>query len=249
MGVNITSLTFEDHELTAEPAPKEINPAHSVAIIGVGPKGLYCLERLLAEFKARPLGYPLHIHLFNRSANFGASPIYDPGQPEYIIVNLSVGEIDLWTEENPPGVGGRGPTFLTWYQETFQPHKPLTGHEYLSRAVVGRYLIEGFHRILNHLSPNVTLSRHVGEVVDIQPQARGYQLEFVDENGHCEEIAADKVLLSTGHSRIVAGSAGKRFHIFPMADAKGGVIPLFYSVSATKGRKFPGTTIATGGIW
>ncbi len=248
MGGNITSLTFEDHELTTEPAPQEINHAHSVAIIGVGPKGLYCLERLLAEFKARPLDYPLHIHVFNRSANFGASPIYDPGQPEYIIVNLSVGEIDLWTEENPPGVGGRGPNFLTWYQETFQPHKPLTGDEYLSRAVVGRYLIEGFHRILNHLPPNVTLSCHVGEVVDIQPQAQGYQLEFVDEHGHCEEIAADKVLLSTGHSRIVAGAEENRYQVFASRHSKAAFIPFVYPVVATMGQIPAGARVAMRGV-
>src|SRR5260370_42134370 len=157
-GVNSECVRFEDNGVSTERERKEIKPAHSVAIIGVGPKGLCCLERLLAEFKARPLGYPLYIHAFNRSANFGASPIYAPRQPEYIIVNLSVGEIDLWTEENPPAVGGRGPGFLTWYQETFQPHKPLTGDEYLSRAVVGRYLVARFHRILNQLPPTVSLS-------------------------------------------------------------------------------------------
>ena len=101
--------------------------AHSVAIVGLGPKGLYCLERLLAEFNARPLEHPLHINIFNRSAHFGASPIYDPEQPEYILVNISVGEIDLWTAEDPPSVAGRGPGFLSWYQETFHPDTPLTG--------------------------------------------------------------------------------------------------------------------------
>src|SRR5215470_4700710 len=116
--------------------------AHSVAIVGVGPKGLYCLERLLAEVNARPLLCGLEIHVFNRSSYFGASPVYDPEQPEYILVNVSVGEVDLWSATDPPVAAGRGLSFVDWYQKEFQPDSPLTGDENLSRAVVGRYLMD-----------------------------------------------------------------------------------------------------------
>ena len=227
---------------------KETNGAHSVAIIGLGPKGLYCLERLLAEFKACPLGSPLHIDVFNRSASFGASPIYDPGQPEYIIVNVSVGEVDLWAEQNPPSVAGRGPSFLAWYQETFPPHQPLTGNEYLSRAVVGRYLIEGFQCLLNHLPRNVTLSTHVSEVVDILPHARGYQLEFVDEKGHSTKIGADKILLSTGHSRILPGAEETRYQGFTSRHSKAAFIPFVYPVVENMGQIPAGARVAMRGI-
>ena len=80
-----------------------------VSIVGLGPKGLYCLERLLAEWQARPLRDPLHIDVFNRSELFGAGPIYDPAQPDHILVNNSVGDIDLWTVDDPPIAAGRGP--------------------------------------------------------------------------------------------------------------------------------------------
>jgi len=222
--------------LTSEIQSNETPGAHSVAIVGLGPKGLYCLERLLAETCARPLGRYLHVNLFNRSAHFGASPIYDPDQPEYILVNISVGEIDLWTADDPPAVAGRGPDFLSWYRKTFQPRTPLTGDEYLSRAVVGRYLIEGFQRILKHLPPGVTVSSHIGEVMDVRPEGRGYRLEFVAAGGHKEQFRADKILLATGHSRLVPGEEEKRYQAFAGRHEGAAFIPFVYPVVETMKR-------------
>lgn len=201
-------------EMTLENHSNHTSGAHSVAIVGLGPKGLYCLERLLAEFHAHPLRRGLHVHIFNRSAHFGVSPIYDPDQPEYILVNISVGELDLWTATDPPVVAGKGPDFVTWYQEQLHPDAPLTGNEYLSRAVVGRYLIDGFQRILSRLPSGVTVSCHVGEVVDIHPSGHSYQLEFAAEGRQAEKIHADKILLATGHSRVVPGPEEKRYQEF-----------------------------------
>ena len=189
-------------------------PTARVSIVGLGPKGLYCLERLLAEFHARPLRHPLHIDVFNRSEHFGAGPIYDPAQPDHILVNNSVGDIDLWTVEDPPIAAGRGPSFLGWYQDAFDPDRPLTGDEYLPRAVVGRYLIDGFRRLIDHLPTGVTASCHVGDVVDIRPNEHGYDLEFVARSGDTKVIVADKVLLATGHSRIRPGTEQDRYQAF-----------------------------------
>jgi hypothetical protein len=234
--------------LTPETPANQLEPAHSVAIIGLGPKGFYCLERLLAEFKACPLEHPLQIHVFNRSANFGASPIYDPDLPDYILVNLSVGEVDLWTEQSPPGVAGRGPDFLTWYQETYHPQKSLSGDEYLSRALVGRYLLEGFQHLLQHLPADVTVSCHAGEVVDIQRLEQGYQLEFAGENSRPEPILADKILLATGHSRIVPGAEEQRYEAFAGRNPRAMFIPFVYPVVETMRQVPAGARVAMRGI-
>ena len=230
---DVNSLCGDD-ELTSNSQAGEPPRSHTVAIVGLGPRGLYCLERLLAEFNARPLRHPLHVNLFNRSAHFGASPIYDPAQPDYILVNISVGEIDLWGVEDPPVVAGRGLDFLSWYQQTFQPQTPLAGDEYLSRAVVGRYLVEGFERIVKHLPEGVTVSCHVGEVSDVRPNGRGYQLEFVPASGRAEEIRVEKVLLATGHSRLVPGIEETRYQTFAARhDGMASFIPFVYPVVET----------------
>jgi hypothetical protein len=214
----------------------EIPITHSVAIIGLGPKGLYCLERLLAEFNALPLRHGLDIHIFNRSSHFGASPIYDPAQPEYILVNISVGEIDLWDVTEPPIVAGRGANFVDWYQASFNPPEPLSGDEYLSRAVVGRYLIEGFQRLLRHLPAGVTVSCHVGEVVDVRPKDRQYEAEFVPEHGQSQFITADKLLLATGHSRLEPGPEEQRYQAFADQHSSASFIPFVYPVVESMGR-------------
>lgn len=226
----------------------EIPITHSVAIVGLGPKGLYCLERLLAEFNARPLQHGLHIHVFNGSRHFGASPIYDPDQPEYILVNISIGEIDLWDVTEPPIVAGRGLGFVDWYQARFSPAERLTGDEYLSRAVVGRYLIEGFQRILEHLPNWVTLSCYVGDVVDIRPTGRQYEAEFVAENGQVQNIKADKVLLATGHSRLGPGPEERRYEAFASKHPGAEFIPFVYPVVESMRRVPPKARVAMLGM-
>ncbi|HJR08396.1 MAG TPA: FAD/NAD(P)-binding protein [Pyrinomonadaceae bacterium] len=222
--------------------------AHSIAIVGLGPKGFYCLERLLAEAHARPLKHPLHIHVFNRSAHFGASPVYDPAQPEYILVNISVGEIDLWAADDPPIVAGRGLDFVCWYQKTFQPQTPLTGEEYLSRAVVGRYLIEGFERILAHLPRGVVVSCHVGEVSDVRPEGQSYSVEFMSEDGEAEQFRVEKVLLATGHSRLVPGDEDKRYHEFAGRHEGTAFIPFVYPVVEALARIPSSARVAMKGV-
>ncbi|HEX7136442.1 MAG TPA: FAD/NAD(P)-binding protein [Vicinamibacterales bacterium] len=188
--------------------------AHTVAIIGLGPKGLYCLERLCAEYAASPLPEPLVVHIFDRA---DCSPIYDTTQPDHILVNVAVGEIDLWDAVDPPPAAGRGPSFVEWYGG------PLTGNEYLPRSVVGRYLRDGLQRIVDQVPSGMTIELHRNEVIDIddgrgvrpRPPARhsradarladeGVRLSVTWDGG---EVVADKILLATGHQRNVAEPA------------------------------------------
>lgn len=224
------------------------SPAHIVAIIGLGPKGFYCLERLLAEFQARPLRNPLHIHVFNRSVHFGASPIYDPDQPEYILVNISVGEIDLWTLDEPPGVVNQGTNFVQWRQHQSPFDQPLTGEEFLSRAVVGQYLIAGFQQLLENTPAGVSVFCHVGEVTDIQPDNGKYLLEFVADNGSKEHFNVDKALLATGHSRLQPGSNENSYSAFAGKHQETLFIPFVYPVVETMNQIPAGATVAMQGI-
>jgi uncharacterized NAD(P)/FAD-binding protein YdhS len=67
-----------------------------VAIVGLGPKGLYALERLLDH--ARDLGPAagLEIDVFEPHPVPGAGPVYDPRQPEYLLMNFAAGHVDMW---------------------------------------------------------------------------------------------------------------------------------------------------------
>ena len=226
----------------------KVQQAHVVAIVGLGPKGFYCLERLLAQFNARPLHNPLHIHVFNRSPHFGASPIYDPDQPEYIKANINAAVIDLWDAPDPPIVAGRGTNFVNWYHDTFKVPQLLTGEEYLSRSVIGRYLIEGFRHLLKQVPLNVTVFCHVAEVVDIRPQREGYEVEFVAEKGDMSTIKVDKILLATGHSSLTPGYEEKRYYDFTQKHPRATFIPFVYPVVEVMGKVPAGAKVAMKGM-
>lgn len=220
----------------------------TVAIVGLGPKGLYSLERLVAEFGARPLGTGLLVVVFNRSGYFGASPVYDPEQPDYILLNISIGEIDLWNADDPAIVAGRGPDFSSWYQKNFTPQTPLTGHEYLSRAVVGRYLQHGFRRIISHLPSGMEVSCLVGEVTDIVPNSAGYTLSYVDANGLTNDFPVDKVLLATGHSQVQPGPEERSYQRFVIRHSQASYIPFVYPAVTSMGEIPAGARVAMKGI-
>jgi hypothetical protein len=221
--------------------------APTVAIVGMGPKGLYCLERLVAEFAVRPLAGGLRLLIFNRSVHFGASPVYDVDQPDYVLVNNSVGEIDLWDAEGPSIAAKRGPDFLSWYQAEFPSRTPLGGAEYLSRAVVGRYLRQGFARVMAHLPAGISVRCLAGEVVDIEPVDGGYVVHLLEPDGERSEFAVAKVLLATGHSRVRPGPEERSHHNFAHRHAGACYIPFAYPVAAMDAVP-AGARVATKGI-
>ncbi|MGH3827085.1 MAG: FAD/NAD(P)-binding protein, partial [Pseudonocardiaceae bacterium] len=226
--------------------PEQRTP--TVAIVGLGPKGLYGLERLVAEFGAHPLTVGLRVAAFNRSGYFGSSPVYDPGQPDYILLNISIGEIDLWDVNDPAAVAGRGPDFTSWYQQEFAPQTPLAGHEYLPRAVVGRYLHHSFRRVMSHLPPGMDVSCIVGEVTDIAPRHTGYTLTYVDASGLTNNLPVDKILLATGHSRIQAGTAERGYQRFATRHPQASYIPFAYPVTTRMSEVPAGARVAMKGI-
>lgn len=171
-----------------------------VAIVGVGPKGLYCLESLIAEFRSHPLPTGLQVAIFNKDDHFGASPIYDPDQPSYLLSNVRAKELDLWDTSDPAKPDGPG--FIRWYDTQFRPSTPVDPDSYPPRALVGRYLVHGFQRLMSSLPPGVRVSRFTAEVIDIVPAPDGYRMTFDDSAGRRDELVADKVMLSTGHSTI-----------------------------------------------
>lgn len=220
----------------------------TVAIVGLGPKGLYGLERLVAECGAHPLAVSLRVAAFNRSGYFGSSPIYDTGQPDYILFNISIDEIDLWDVDNPAATSGRGPDFRSWYQQEFAPQTPLTGHEYPPRSVVGRYLQHGFRRVMSHLPPGMDVSCIVGEVTDIAPHGTGYTLTYVDANGLTNYFSVDKILLATGHSQVEAGTVERGYQHFTTRHPQASYIPFAYPVMTSMSAVPAGARVAMKGI-
>ncbi|MFT4925959.1 MAG: hypothetical protein ACI8WB_002054 [Phenylobacterium sp.] len=189
-----------------------MSPIPAIVIIGMGPKGLYCFERLLAELKARfhpeqsqgEQPQAVQIHLVHHAPLFGVSPIYDTSLGDHILLNNSIGDINIWTQDNPPPVVENPLRFVHWYNQQYQPTVAATDLDYLPRAKVGHYLNEGFKQLCQQLPPGVKLNCHVGTASNIRVVADAYQVDIQTVEGSQitqTSIDANKVLLATGHAR------------------------------------------------
>ncbi|MEM9557689.1 MAG: FAD/NAD(P)-binding protein [Acidobacteriota bacterium] len=219
---------------------------HSIAIIGAGPKGLYAFERLAAHLKARPPREAVEIFVFDRTGRFGAGPVYHPEQPEYLLLNFSIGHIDLWAREEPPAVTDDTPSMLAWCQrqECAEIATELGPDSYTSRALAGRYLEAGFEAIAKALPHGVSLQRRVGEVVDILRDRRGHRILVrpASEDVVAIDVRVDHVLLATGHPWARPNGPGQA------EPATGDFIPFVYPVERQLAAVRPGSTVALRGM-
>jgi FAD-NAD(P)-binding protein len=216
-----------------------------VVIVGLGPKGLYCLESLIAEFGADPLPEGLHVAIFNRDNHFGASPIYDPNQPSFLLSNVRAKELDLWdvSDATKPD----GPGFIRWHDAQFRPATPVDPETYPPRSHVGRYLVHGFQRLMSGLPPGLRVSTFAAEVTDITPIADGYRVTFADSTAPRNELFADKIMLSTGHNPALPAHGERRHQEFADRHPRASYIPHPYPVEERLGAVPAGACVAMRG--
>lgn len=226
-----------------------MNDAVAIAIIGLGPKGLHSLERLLAGLAAAPLPVPVVVHAINRSAQFGVSPVYATDQPDYIVTNNSIADIDAWGDDDLPPVGGRGPNFIAWHARHCAGNGvPLTGREYVPRALVGRYLRDCFRHLKRHVPPGVELRTQVGEAEDLAYQNGHYVITLAAADGTRRRIVAHKILLATGHARVAPSERDRACAAFAAASPRARFIPFVFPLTQALRDIEPGAEVAMKGM-
>ena len=152
-----------------------------IAIVGCGPKGLYALDSLCEAARRSPR-HRFTVHIFEPLAHPGAGPIYDPRQPEVLLMNFPAGLINAWT-------GRRGPSFLEWASRSPQP---VDAGNYVPRAHVGRYLFWSFERVVAQAPSNVRLIQHKTRVDALKRSSNQWHISP-------QNITVDHALITTGH--------------------------------------------------
>lgn len=163
-----------------------------VAVVGGGPKALYAVERLLAHAAAAQV--TLHVELLDPSPHPGAGAVWDPGQPDHLLLNNTAEAVDVWDVAGPPPVvpASERRAFPAWWAErggdAHDPHPP--------RARVGAYLAHAFDLLRAH-APEWVSVRHVPRRVGaVEPCGDGWTLA----TGAGRRGPVDEVLIATGHA-------------------------------------------------
>lgn len=165
---------------------------YRLAIIGCGPRGLYCLESLARTLASTTLYQQIEILLFDPSPNLGAGNVYDPRQPHYLRMNFAANHIDAW----PPGreYSVDELSFVDWLAD--KGRRLTASNVYLPRATVGEYLECCWKTVLSRLQQVASVTIHHEKVERISPLS--HQWEIQSGTG---TYKVDEVLLTLGHER------------------------------------------------
>ncbi len=184
---------------------------HQIALVGAGPRGTYCFRRLAFHLKKQPLKHPVHIHIIEKSGNFGGGGIHSVTQPDYLLLNTIGSQITAFGDDDDEARVSEARKTLYGYLA----HQGISigPNDYPSRAQHGRYLADMLDWTEAHLPPGVFAHRHRAKAVDIEPgTVTGQQL--VLDNGAA--IPADEIVLLTGHAknRAAPGSGSAAWTAF-----------------------------------
>ncbi|MBY0556381.1 MAG: FAD/NAD(P)-binding protein [Burkholderiaceae bacterium] len=178
---------------------------YSVAIIGMGPRGLSVLERLAALCCHTGLG--LDIHVIEPGA---CGPgVHDPGQPQHLLINTLASQVTLF----PLAGSVRYPSvcealsLTAWArQQGYQRHDehyqcersgtPVSDSDYLPRSLLGSYLCWVYHALVAAMPACVTLQHLPLSACDLWPIAL-QRWAIALSNG--ARLQCDFVFLTTGH--------------------------------------------------
>ncbi|WP_441250913.1 FAD/NAD(P)-binding protein [Kitasatospora sp. McL0602] len=135
-----------------------------VAVVGMGPRGLSVLERLVARAAEQPLEHPVMVHVIDPH-DAGAGRIWRQEQSPHFLMNTAAKEVTMFSgaTDDGPARPGAGPTLAEWWAQA----EPETAEPegFAPRVVYGRYLSFVFERIMMALPANLTVHRVRGQVL------------------------------------------------------------------------------------
>lgn len=179
----------------------------NVTVVGLGPRGLSVLERLLEHAHRLPAGSHLHIDVVDPGdCGQGSHP---SRQPDHLLINTIASQVTMFAPNSIAG-GANGPTLVEWavahgYRRFGQRFcrvsdgsgDAITEFDYLPRSLLGEYLAWVYDRVTQSLPDSISVSQHRTRVQDVVPQDKGF-LIALDSGDTCR---ADYLFLTTGHGR------------------------------------------------
>ncbi|MES1948492.1 hypothetical protein C84B14_14159 [Salinisphaera sp. C84B14] len=190
--------------------------AESLALIGLGPRGINVLERLTAFASLREK-FPLQrIYLIDPTAS--GEGIHEIEQPDHMLLNTVASQITMFMDHTVEDSGPilPGPNLHDWALLNAPKYLDDGPNTYLPRKVFGRYMRWVYSYLSERLARycDVIPVRHNAVELEREP---GGEFRLALENG--ENYFVDNVILTTGHASVEGDSFDKRCQQF-VADHK-----------------------------
>lgn len=182
------------------------SPAHRIAIIGAGPRGLTVYERLVALARAdsTPDPRPLEIHLIDPYPP-GAGIVWRTDQDPDLLMNTTIGEQTVFPDPScEVSPAATGPDMGTWYRARGGEADPAS--TFGTRVLYGEYLTWAYEHIRDGAPDHVTTVHHPQAATAIieptgvesagaAPRERTQLIRLTDTT----TVSADAVVLAVGH--------------------------------------------------
>ncbi|MET8232737.1 FAD/NAD(P)-binding protein [Micromonospora sp. NPDC005298] len=185
-------------------APEQ-REAVTVAIVGLGVRGLSVLERLVSHAALAGPTVTMRVHLID--ARPAQPRQYDVRQPDYLLLNHACAQVSMFPSDRSvtraPAISG--PSLFDWARErdlrvaddgftVGSAGRPATPDDNLPRRVFGEYLVWFYERLRAMAPDNLQLIDHHSEAADVVPRGASSVLRL--DNG--DRIEADHVFVTVG---------------------------------------------------
>ncbi|WP_417363400.1 FAD/NAD(P)-binding protein [Galbibacter sp.] len=190
---NRGEIFFKEYFIAQKLPHDSKNSAFRIAIVGGGPKGLYALDHLLENIRRENATDFIEVIWFNTTSDFGSGPNYQVHQPDYLLINYCIGNIDarhLQYKYNTFRLN-----LVEWIKKYNTTTEKVSPTDYASRALVGRYLQDAAMRVIQNAPKNVKVFLVTGKVTDIEYHDK-FNL-WIDNRKFSFQL--ENILLATGH--------------------------------------------------
>jgi uncharacterized NAD(P)/FAD-binding protein YdhS len=180
----------------------------TIAIVGLGSRGLGVLERIVTLAKRRGAAAgAVRVEVVDPTCT-GAG-VHDPAQPDYLLLNTTCAQVSMFPDAATVGddVDAPGPSLHDWVTarglrlgDDGYPvgagGRPVRPTDFLPRRVLGEYLAWVLDEVRRRAPVHVEVRLHRAEAVDLAPGVDG--LEVALSTG--DRLRADHAFLTTGYT-------------------------------------------------
>jgi len=214
---------------------------NTIAIIGMGPRGLSILERLIMLYKTYPYSGDMDVLLID--PNELGTGVHSIQQPDHLLVNTIACQITLFGDDTIKDAGPirRGPNFYQW--ATQQGYRRVNGafiktiesdgeeikeNDYLPRSLLGMYLEWGYQEFIRTLPQGMNV-RVFRQRVDDLFIREDRKVDILLSGG--EYYSADFIYITTGHGKNIPSQDDCRLQEFVTANQEKNPLLQYYATS------------------